>query len=141
MKVLVINGPNINFLEYRDKKQYGHNSYENLCEIIESKAKELNFEIEIFQSNSEGLIIDKLQQAYNENISAIIINAGAFSHYSYAIRDCLEIFDCKKIEVHISNIHKREEFRHHSVISKVCDAQLVGFGIYGYILALEYLSI
>ena len=138
MKILIVNGPNINFLGIRDKNQYGDKTYEQLCDIIKEKAKSLGFETEIFQSNTEGLIIDKLQEVYTEGVSAVIINPGAFTHYSYAIRDCLECFSCPKIEVHISNIHKREKFRHKSVTASVCDAQIAGMGLLGYTFALEY---
>lgn len=140
MKILVINGPNLNFLGIRDKKQYGENSYEYLCEEMKKEGERLGLELEFFQSNVEGLIIDRLQKAYMENISGIVINPGAYTHYSYAIRDCLEVFTCPKVEVHISNIHKREEFRHKSVTALVCDGQICGLGILGYNLALKYIS-
>lgn len=138
MKILVVNGPNLNFLGIRDKSQYGENSYEYLCEKIKEKADDLGLLVEFYQSNIEGEIINKLQEAYKENIDGIIINPGAYTHYSYAIRDCLEVFTCPKVEVHISNIHKREEFRHKSVIAPVCNGQICGLGILGYNLALEY---
>ena len=110
-----------------------------MCEKIKEKADELGLLVEFYQSNIEGEIINKLQEAYKENIDGIIINPGAYTHYSYAIRDCLEVFTCPKVEVHISNIHKREEFRHKSVIAPVCDGQICGLGILGYNLALEYI--
>ena len=139
MKILVVNGPNLNFLGIRDKSKYGENSYEYLCEKIKEKADELGLLVEFYQSNIEGEIINKLQEAYKENIGGIIINPGAYTHYSYAIRDCLEVFTCPKVEVHISNIHKREEFRHKSVTAPVCNGQICGLGILGYNLALEYI--
>jgi len=139
MKILLINGVNLNFLGLRDATQYGSTNYDDLINSLEKKAKELNVDLECFQSNHEGAIVDKLQEAYLKGVDAIIINPGAFTHYSYAIRDALEIFTCKKIEVHISHIHKREAFRHTSVIAPVCDAQISGFGVKGYELALEYL--
>lgn len=139
MKILLINGVNLNFLGLRDASQYGRTTYEDLMESLEKKAKELELDLESFQSNHEGDIVDKLQEVYLKGVDGIIINPGAFTHYSYAIRDALEIFTCKKIEVHISHIHKREAFRHTSVIAGVCDAQISGFGVRGYELALEYL--
>lgn len=138
MKFLVINGPNINFLGIREKGIYGEANYEALVSMIEDKAKELGVEVEVFQSNHEGAVIDKLQQAYFEQVDGIIINPGAFTHYSYAVRDALaSIAAIPKIEVHISNVHTREEFRHTSVTVPVCDGQVVGLGLKGYLYALE----
>lgn len=137
MNILIINGPNINFLGIREKGIYGNQDYNYLLEMIDKKAKETGDDIEVFQSNGEGEIIDRIQQAYHEKKDAIIINPGAYTHYSYAIRDALASFECKKIEVHISNVHKREEFRHTSVTAPVCDGQIVGMGLYGYIMAID----
>ncbi len=137
MNILIINGPNINFLGIREKGIYGNQDYNYLLEMIDKKAKETGDDIEVFQSNGEGEIIDRIQQAYHEKKDAIIINPGAYTHYSYAIRDALASFECKKIEVHISNVHKREEFRHISVTAPVCDGQIVGMGLYGYIMAID----
>ena len=95
--------------------------------------------VELFQNNCEGIIIDRLQAAYSDGTEGIIINPGAYTHYSYAIRDALASLTVKKIEVHISNIHKREEFRHTSVNAPVCDGQIVGLGTDGYLLAIEAL--
>ena len=138
MKVLLINGPNLNLLGIRDRKVYGAKSYEELCKELKAKADILSMELEIYQSNHEGSIIDKIQESYDK-LSAIIINAGAFTHYSYAIRDALEICECLKLEVHITNIYKREDFRRKSVIAEVCDAQLCGFGLRGYEMAIDYI--
>lgn len=140
MKVIIINGPNINFLGIRNKKEYGDKSYSELNEILEKKARELGIELEIFQSNSEGSIIDRLQKTYYEDFFALIINPAAYTHYSYAIRDCLEFLKILKIEVHFSDISKREEFRKLSVISDVCDKTIMGEGINSYIRALEYIK-
>lgn len=137
MNILIINGPNINFLGIREKGIYGNQDYNYLLEMIDKKAKETGDDIEVFQSNGEGEIIDRIQQAFHEKKDAIIINPGAYTHYSYAIRDALASFECKKIEVHISNVHKREEFRHTSVTAPVCDGQIVGMGLYGYIMAID----
>ncbi len=136
MKILVLNGPNINFLGIREKGIYGTANYDTLVEMINDKAKELGVEVEVFQSNYEGAIIDKIQENYNK-ADAIIINPGAFTHYSYAVRDALASVEMPKIEVHISNVHKREEFRHVSVTAPVCTGQIVGLGLYGYLLAME----
>ena len=137
MNILIINGPNINFLGIREKGIYGNQDYNYLLEMIDKKAKETGDDIEVFQSNGEGETIYRIQQAYHEKNDAIIINPGAYTHYSYAIRDALASFECKKIEVHISNVHKREEFRHTSVTAPVCDGQIVGMGLYGYIMAID----
>lgn len=139
MKILVINGPNINFLGIREKAIYGKQDYAYLLTLLEEKAKKEGIEINPFQSNGEGEIIDRIQEAYFDETNAIIINPGAYTHYSYAIRDALASFDMPKIEVHISNVHKREEFRHTSVTAPVCTGQIVGLGLQGYILAVDAL--
>ena len=137
-KLLVINGPNINFLGIREKGIYGSQNYDTLVAMINDKAKELGVEVEVFQSNSEGGIIDRIQKAYYENIDGIVINPGAYTHYSIAIRDALgSIENIPKIEVHISNVHKREEFRHTSVTVPVCNGQVVGLGLKGYLYAMQ----
>ena len=137
-KILVINGPNINFLGIREKGIYGQDNYDTLVNMIEDKAKELGVEVEVFQNNSEGAIIDRIQKAYYEKVSGIVINPGAYTHYSIAIRDALSsIEDIPKIEVHISNVHRREEFRHTSVTVPVCNGQVVGLGLKGYLYAME----
>lgn len=137
MKVLVMNGSNINFLGIREKGIYGEENYESLCKRIQEKAKELKIEVEIYQSNSEGELIDRIQAAYSDGTQGIIINPGAYTHYSYALRDALASVQMPKIEVHISNIHQREEFRHTSVTAPVCNGQIVGMGLKGYELAME----
>ena len=140
MKILVINGPNINFLGIREKGIYGEENYDSLCERIRRKAEELEVEVAIFQSNSEGALIDRIQEAYGDGTDAIIINPGAYTHYSYALRDALASVQMPKIEVHISNVHQREEFRHTSVTAPVCNGQIVGLGLAGYELAMEALT-
>lgn len=140
MKILVINGPNINFLGIREKGIYGEENYDSLCERIRRKAEELEVEVAIFQSNSEGALIDRIQEAYGDGTDAIIINPGAYTHYSYALRDALASVQMPKIEVHISNVHQREEFRHTSVTAPVCSGQIVGLGLAGYELAMEALT-
>lgn len=137
MKLLVINGPNINFLGIRDTSVYGKQDYNYLMSIIKEKAERENIAIDTYQSNCEGEIINRIQQAYYDGTQGIIINPGAYTHYSYAIRDALETMDMPKIEVHISNVHKREEFRHVSVTAPVCSGQIVGLGLQGYLLAID----
>lgn len=139
MKLLVINGPNINFLGIREKGIYGEDSYESLCGRIQRKAQELHIEVDIYQSNSEGELINRIQAAYCDGTDAIIINPGAYTHYSYALRDALASVPMPKLEVHISNVHQREEFRHKSVTAPVCTGQIVGLGLLGYELAMEAL--
>ncbi|HJC48107.1 MAG TPA: type II 3-dehydroquinate dehydratase [Candidatus Lachnoclostridium pullistercoris] len=140
MNILVINGPNINFLGIREKGIYGTESYETLVKSLEEKGKAEGHRVEVFQSNYEGGIIDRIQAAYSDGTEAIIINPGAFTHYSYAVRDALASIELPKIEVHISNVHKREEFRHVSVTAPVCTGQVVGLGLAGYALAMDYLT-
>lgn len=137
-KILVINGPNLNMLGVREPGVYGSDNYITLCERLTKKADELGIELELFQSNSEGEIIDKLQSAYGK-VNGIVINPGAYTHYSYAIADALRSISIPTVEVHISNIYAREEFRHHSVTAPACIGQISGLGLNGYILALEAL--
>lgn len=139
MKILVINGPNLNFLGIREKGIYGEQSYEYLLQLIEEKSQKEQITIDTFQSNCEGEIIDRIQSAYLESVDGIIINPGAYTHYSVAIRDALASIEVPKIEVHISNVHKREEFRHVSVTAPVCTGQIVGLGLNGYLLAVDYI--
>ena len=140
MKILVINGPNINFLGIREKGIYGMENYESLVRGLEEKGRAEGHEVEVFQSNFEGAVIDRIQAAYSDGTEGIIINPGAFTHYSYAVRDALASVELPKIEVHISNVHKREEFRHVSVTAPVCTGQIVGLGLRGYALAMDYLT-
>lgn len=135
MKILVINGPNINMLGIREKNIYGTMNYTSLCDALEEKAKELEIDIDIFQSNTEGIIIDTIQEAY-EKYDGIIINPGAYTHYSIAIYDALKSVNIPTVEVHISNVNAREEFRKVSVTAPACIGQISGFGIESYILAL-----
>ena len=140
MKLLVINGPNINFLGIREKGIYGTEDYDALVSRLAEKARREGHELEVFQSNHEGDVIDRIQQAYGDGTEGIIINPGAWTHYSYAVRDALASVEMPKIEVHISNVHKREEFRHVSVTAPVCTGQVVGLGLRGYELAMDYLT-
>ena len=133
--ILFLNGPNLNLLGQREQSQYGSITYEDLKKKCEEKCKELDLKVEFIQSNVEGEIVSIIQSA-NEKFDGIIINAAAFTHTSVAIRDALEIYKKKKIEVHISNIYKREEFRQKSLISDVVNGGIFGLGSDGYILAI-----
>ncbi|MEG0565823.1 MAG: type II 3-dehydroquinate dehydratase [Hungatella sp.] len=140
MKILVLNGPNINFLGIREKGIYGIQNYEYLVKMLQEKASLEGHELELYQSNYEGGLIDKIQEAYHNQTEGIIINPGAFTHYSYALLDALASVEIPKIEVHISNVHQREEFRHQSVTAPACTGQIVGLGLKGYLLAMDYLT-
>ena len=137
-KILVINGPNMNMLGIREPGIYGSESYEMLCIKIEQKAQDLGCEVEFFQSNGEGAIIDEIQAAYGE-FDGIVINPAAYTHYSYAIHDAIKAVGIPTIEVHISDIHSRESFRHESVILPACIGQVAGLGFDSYTVALEKL--
>lgn len=139
MKILVINGPNINFLGIREKNVYGTTDYNGLLEMIGRKGQECGCEIEVFQSNHEGAIIDRIQDSYFDKTEGIIINPGAYTHYSYAIRDALASISLPKVEIHISDITKREEFRRVSVTRDACDYQIYGRGLEGYLEAVDFL--
>ena len=135
LNILFLNGPNLNLLGQREQSQYGSITYEDLKKKCEEKCKELDLKVEFIQSNVEGEMVSIIQSA-NEKFDGIIINAAAFTHTSVAIRDALEIYKKKKIEVHISNIYKREEFRQKSLISDVVNGGIFGLGSEGYILAI-----
>ena len=138
MKILVINGPNLNFLGIREKSVYGNQDYEYLKNMIADKSKAIGADIEVFQSNYEGGIIDRIQASYFDGTEAIVINPGAYTHYSYAIRDALASIVVPKVEIHISDITKREAFRQVSVTKEVCDYQIYGRGLQGYLDAIDY---
>lgn len=135
LKLLVINGPNLNMLGIRNKEVYGTMSLEQINQEISREAESLSVEVDFYQSNIEGELVTKIQQALNV-YSGIIINAGAYGHYSIALRDALEAVSLPCIEVHMSNVYAREEFRHESAIVPVCTGQISGLGYKGYILAL-----
>ncbi len=139
MKILVINGPNLNFLGIREKSVYGEHNYNDLIKMIQDKAAQAGAEAECFQSNHEGAIIDRLQQAYYDGTDGVVINPGAYTHYSYAIHDALKSVFVPKVEVHISDINAREEFRKVSVTAPACDKQIVGHGLDGYLEAIDYI--
>lgn len=139
MKILVINGPNLNFLGIREKAIYGNQDYNYLLKLLEKKGKETGSQVTVFQSNHEGAIIDRMQEAYFDGTEGIVINPGAFTHYSYAIRDALSSITVPKVEIHISDITKREEFRKISVTAPACDKQIYGRGLDGYLQAIDFI--
>lgn len=138
-KILVIHGPNLNLLGEREPGIYGSDSIENLNSSIIDRARDQGLECEIFQSNHEGAIIDKLHAA-RKSFDGVIINAGAYTHYSYAIRDAISAIKIPCIEVHISNVFARDEFRAKSVIAPVCKGSICGFGFGSYFLAVQALA-
>ena len=138
-KILIINGPNLNFLGIREKDIYGNDDYESICSYIKDKFSDKKVRIDILQSNSEGKIIDFLQSAYFRNFDGIVINPGAYTHYSYAIFDAIKSILIPTVEVHLSNIHEREAFRKTSVTAPACIAQIYGKGKEGYVEAVELL--
>ncbi|WP_236975441.1 type II 3-dehydroquinate dehydratase [Membranihabitans maritimus] len=137
LSVLIINGPNLNLLGTRQPEIYGSTTFTDYLDELKDLYSN-TLELEYFQSNSEGELIDCIQK-YSSSVSGIIINAGAYTHTSVAIHDALANISIPKVEVHISNIHKREVFRHHSYLSPVCDGIIIGMGLKGYRLALEFI--
>src|SRR5574344_1869524 len=129
MKILIINRPNLNFVGSSEKSLYGTRDYNFLLKMIQDKADEENATVQVYQSNHEGAIIDRLQEAYSDGTEGIIINPGAYTHYSYAIHDALKSLEIPKIEIHISDIMSREEFRRVSVTAPACDVQIKGHGL------------
>lgn len=139
MKIMVINGVNLNMLGVREKQVYGTRSFEDVCADIMAYGKQRGVELTLLQSNSEGELVDFIQKAYFEGYDGIVMNPGAYTHYSYALADALRGVDIPAVEVHLSNIHKRESFRHQSVTAAACVGQICGFGEYGYRMAIDYL--
>ena len=138
MKFLVINGVNLNLTGLREKGVYGVETMEEINTKIATYCKAGGDEVDFAQSNIEGVLVDKLHEAFlNKTYDAIVFNAGAFTHYSYALRDAIAAIDIPVVEVHMSNVHAREEFRHTSVISEVCKGTICGFGAGSYIAAVE----
>tara|TARA_Y100000589_G_C27184131_1_gene641982 strand:+ start:2088 stop:2513 length:426 start_codon:yes stop_codon:yes gene_type:complete len=137
-KILIINGPNLNLLGKREPEIYGEKTLKDIETECKKESKKNRIEVSFFQSNSEGEIIEKLQNS--DNYDGIIINAGAFTHTSIAIHDALKVINIPKIEVHISNIYKREDFRKNSFISSVVDGIIAGFGTNVYLLAIKSLT-
>lgn len=137
MKILMLHGINHNMFGKRDPAQYGTITLDEINASLEKLAKELGVEIEAFQTNHEGEMCERIHQGYRDGVGAVLINAGAWTHYSYGIRDALAILTCPIVELHMSNIHAREAFRHHSVFAEIVRGQICGFGVDSYLLALR----
>ena len=137
MNILVLNGINLNMFGKRDPKQYGTTTLAEIDASLVSLGQELGATVENFQTNFEGEMVERIHRAHADNVEAVLINAGAWTHYSYGIRDALAILECPIFEVHMSNIHAREAFRHHSVIAEIAKGQIAGFGVDSYLLALR----
>ena len=137
MNVLVLHGINLNMFGKRDPKQYGTVTLDQINDQLRSLGTELGVAVETFQSNFEGAMCERIHQAHAEQVDAVVINAGAWTHYSYGIRDALAILACPIVEVHMSNVHAREPFRHHSVIADIAQGQIAGFGVDSYLLGLR----
>ena len=135
--ILMLHGVNHNMFGKRDPKQYGTITLAQIDERLRALAKELGVEIESFQTNHEGSMCERIHQAYAEHVDAVLINAGAWTHYSYGLRDALAILTVPIVEIHMSNIHAREEFRHHSVFAPIVSGQICGFGVESYLLGLR----
>lgn len=137
MKILMLHGINHNMVGKRDPKQYGTTTLAEIDAQLQALGKELGAEIESFQTNSEGAMCERIHQGFTEGVDAVLINAGAWTHYSYGIRDALAILTVPVVELHMSNIHAREEFRHHSVFAEIVKGQICGFGVDSYLLGLR----
>jgi 3-dehydroquinate dehydratase-2 len=137
LKVLMLHGINHNMFGKRDPKQYGTVTLAQIDKQLKSLGKELGAQVESFQTNHEGALVERIHRAYAEGKDAVLINAGAWTHYSYGIRDALAILTCPIVEVHMSNIHAREPFRHVSVFAEIVKGQICGFGVDSYLLALR----
>jgi len=137
MKILCLNGINLNMFGKRDPAQYGTISLAEIDAQVKKLGTELGAEVTCFQTNFEGAMVEKIHEAHTDKVDAVMINAGAWTHYSFGIRDALAILKCPIIEVHMSNIHAREEFRHHSVIAEIAKGQIAGFGVDSYLLGLR----
>lgn len=136
-KVLMLHGVNHNMFGKRDPVQYGTITLAQIDERLQTLAAELGVTIESFQTNSEGAMCERIHRAFEARQDAVLINAGAWTHYSYGIRDALAILECPVVEIHMSNIHAREAFRHHSVFAEVVKGQICGFGVESYLLGLR----
>lgn len=140
MKILVLNGPNLNMLGIREPNIYGKETYQDLCLLINDYASKNDIEVEIYQSNHEGDLVDKIQQAYFDKVDGIVINPAAYTHTSIALLDALKSVNIPCIEVHISDVSKREEFRQVSYVRLACKNSIIGKGLQGYILAIKELN-
>ena len=137
MNILVLNGVNLNMFGKRDPAQYGTITLDEINQRLVALGQELGARVENFQTNFEGAMCERIHAAHTDGTRAVLINAGAWTHYSYGIRDALAILKCPIFEVHMSNIHAREAFRHHSVIAEIAKGQIAGFGVDSYLLALR----
>ena len=137
MKILLINGPNLNLLGTREPAKYGHTTLPQVEQMVREEATRLGVELACFQSNHEGAIIDRLHAARTEGVAGVVINPGAYTHTSVAIRDAFAGTSIPFAEIHVSNVHAREPFRHHSYLSEIAAGIVVGFGVEGYLLALR----
>ena len=137
MKILCLNGINLNMFGKRDPAQYGTVTLAEIDSQVKKLGQELGADVECFQTNFEGAMAEKIHHAHTDGVDAVLINAGAWTHYSYGIRDALAILKCPIIEVHMSNIHARESFRHNSVIAEIAKGQIAGFGVDSYLLGLR----
>ena len=137
MKILMLHGINLNMFGKRDPQQYGTITLDEINASVSALGQELDATVEAFQSNSEGAMCERIHQAYADGVDAVLINAGAWTHYSYGIRDALAILTCPIVELHMSNIHAREAFRHVSVFADIVRGQICGFGADSYLLALR----
>ena len=137
MNILVLHGVNLNMFGMRDPKQYGTATLAEIDTQLQSLGQDLGAQVACFQTNFEGAMCERIHQAHTQGVDAVLINAGAWTHYSYAIRDALAILTCPIVEVHMSNIHAREAFRHVSVLAEVAKGQICGFGVESYLLALR----
>ncbi len=137
MNILVLNGVNLNMFGKRDPAQYGTITLDEINQRLVALGQELGARVENFQTNFEGAMCERIHAAHTDGTQAVLINAGAWTHYSYGIRDALAILKCPIFEVHMSNIHAREAFRHHSVIAEIAKGQIAGFGVDSYLLALR----
>ena len=137
LKVLMLHGINHNMFGKRDPKQYGTVTLDQINQELVALGHELGVEVQHFQTNHEGAMVERIHQGYFDRVDAVLINAGAWTHYSYGIRDALAILTCPIVELHMSNIHSREPFRHHSVFAEIVQGQIAGFGVDSYLIALR----
>ncbi len=137
MKILLLNGVNLNMFGHRDPKQYGTVTLAQIEQRVQTLGRELGAEVECFQTNHEGVMCERVHQAFRDQVDAVLINAGAWTHTSIALRDAVAILTCPVVELHMSNIHARETFRHHSVLADIVQGQICGFGADSYELALR----
>ena len=137
LKILVLHGINLNMFGKRDPAQYGTVTLDEINSKLVAQGQTLGAQVDCFQTNHEGELCERIHQAFHDQVDAVVINAGAWTHYSYGVRDALAILKCPIIEVHMSNIHAREEFRHHSVIGPIAKGQIAGFGVDSYLLGLR----